>query len=88
MSGMVAYCEVAVDHFLKMWKSLTLKSTYGEPAQSGPQSRFLTEICFGWPAWAGWPAAGWLGLAGLGWLGGCSFLAGWLAGLLACRLGI
>ena len=49
---------------------------------------FLTEICFGWPALAGWPAAGWLGLVGLGWLGGRSFLAGWLAGLLACRLGI
>ena len=30
MSTMVAYCRVAVDHFLKMWKSLTPKSLYRE----------------------------------------------------------
>ena len=43
MSRMDAYCRIGVDHFRKMWKSLTPKSIYREVGQG----RFLIEICFG-----------------------------------------
>ena len=50
MSGMVAYCRVAVDHLLKMWKSLTPKSLYREdvnPVNLRSEARFAIELCFG-----------------------------------------
>ena len=50
MSTMVAYCRVAVDHFLKMWKSLTPKSLYREdvnPVNLRSEARFAIELCFG-----------------------------------------
>ena len=50
MSGMVAYCRVAVDHLLKMWKSLTPKSLYRgdvNPVNLRSEARFAIEFCFG-----------------------------------------
>ena len=72
MYRMVAYCGVAVQHFLKMWKSLTLKSL------------FLDLL---WLAGLGWLAGCWLAGAGrlglAGWLFVFGRLAGWFVGLSA-----
>ena len=71
MYGMVAYCRVAVDHFLKMWKSLTLKSLYRSAlaGRRGLAGRVLAG--WGWPAWAGWVVVRF------------GQLAGWFVGLSA-----
>ena len=65
MSGMVAYCAVAVDHFFKWWKSLTPKSIYRKdvnPLDLRYESRFVIEICFGAISFRnrGRPAPPWL----------------------------
>ena len=80
MYGMVADCRVAVNHFLKMWKSLTLKSLYRSALAGRPGLAGRVLAGWGWPAWAGWVVVRFGRLAG--WFVGLS--AGYLVCGLAC----
>ena len=62
-----------VDHLLKMWKSLTLKSLYRSALAGRPGLAGRVLAGWGWPAWAVWVVvrfwqAGWLVCWLVGWV--------------------